>query len=421
MNSDALDVLRRADPARKSGDYDDARIDRQVADILHGHAEAEPQLQRPRSRASRVGLPVAAFLAIATAGLGTAAAAGWLSPQAKHAFDSPDARQMLLGLYGSTADLSQARERVTAPGPDGSTISTWTVPVADRGTCTAILLSKRSAALPHGAGQQSDLPLVCEQVPAAGQVQHSVRFAALEWRSRQNGIDYLIYSGPLAPAAGVQLRLTDGTRLTATTRDGYYLLPAVPVSRITCAALIGLDPLGHQVGLASYLSTGCPGDPYQPAPPSPQAQPSSTVTEDSPSQAVGYSEDIDVAIDTVIEQDPSRGVGSAAPGMSLITVRLQFNEQPSARPLVMPTSVSFDLLYGDEQEAATPDVGRHDDSDLSGNWQPPQPDPTTWLPQRSFDVPTDQLAKLAVRLNGDATHPTIIFGSVRVQGHAPMK
>jgi hypothetical protein len=361
-------------------------------------------------------MPIAAFLAIATAGLGTAAAAGWLSPQARDAFDSPDARQSLLGLYGSTADLSQARERVTAPGPDGSTISTWTVPVADRGTCTAILLSKRSAALPHGAGQQSALPLECDLVPAAGQGQHSVRFAALEWRSRQNGIDYLIYSGPLAPATRVQLQLADGTRLTPTTRDGYYLLPAVPVARITCAALVGLDPLGHQVGLASYLGTGCPGDPYRPAPPSPEAQPSTTITEDSPSQAVSYSDGIDVAIDTVIEQDPSRGAGSAAPGMSLVTLRLQFYEQPSDRPLVMPTSVSFELLYGDKQEAAAPDVGKHNDPDLSGNWEPPQPDPTTWLPQRSFDVPTDQLAKLAVRLNGDATHPTIIFHSVRVQG-----
>jgi hypothetical protein len=247
MNADMLDALRRADPARCSSDYDDPRIDRQVAEILHGHAEADPKGRPKRSRARRVGMPIAAFLAIATAGLGTAAAAGWLSPQARDAFDSPNARQSLLVLYGSTADLSQARERVTAPGPDGSTISTWTVPVADRGTCTAILLSKRSAALPHGAGQQSALPLDCDLVPTAGQVQHSVRFAALEWRSRQNGIDYLIYSGPLAPATQVQLQLADGTRLTPTTRDGYYLLPAVPVARITCAALVGLDPLGHQI------------------------------------------------------------------------------------------------------------------------------------------------------------------------------
>jgi len=105
-----------------------------------------------------MGVPVIAFLAVAAAGLGTAAAAGWLSPQARKAFDSPDARQFLRALYGSTADLDMARERVTAPGPDGSTIATWTLPVADRGTCTAILVSKKSAALPVGEGQRSDLP-----------------------------------------------------------------------------------------------------------------------------------------------------------------------------------------------------------------------------------------------------------------------
>ena len=29
-------------------------------------------------------------------------------------------------------------------------------------------------------------------------------------------------------------------------------------------------------------------------------------------------------------------------------------------------------------------------------------------------MPTDQLAKLQVRINGDATHPPIVFSNVRV-------
>ncbi|MDQ2837709.1 MAG: hypothetical protein M3Y42_03350 [Actinomycetota bacterium] len=413
MNGDVLDVLRRADPARDSSDYDDARIDRQVTRILQAHAE--PRLRPPRSRIRRIGVPTAAFLTVAAAGLGTAAAAGWLSPQARNAFDSPAARQSLRQLYGSTADLDQARERVTAPGPDGSVMATWTVPVGDRGTCTTILLSKKSAALPIGASQRTDLPLGCTPIPAAGQVQHSIRFTALEWRSRTSGTDYLIYSGPLGLATQMQLRLASGTRLTATTHDGYYLLPSVPTANLTCAALIGLDPAGHQVGLASYLTAGCPGDPYQPAPAATQAGPGTTITENSPSQAVSYADGVDVIIDTVIRQDPSRGVGSAASGMSLVTVRLQFYRQSSPQPSALPTSVSFDLLYGDSHKAAA-DPGKHPDPDLNGTWNPPHPGIPAWWPQRSFDVPTDQLAKLKVRINGDASHPTIIFGSVHVQG-----
>lgn len=365
-------------------------------------------------------MPVAAFLAIAAAGLGTAAAVGWLSPQAKNAFDSPDARQMLIGLYGSTADLDQARERVSAPGPDGSTIATWTVPVGNRGLCTAILVSKKSAPLSSGAGQPTDLPTVCEQAPTARQVQRSIRLTALEWRSRTTGTDYFIYSGPLGQAARAELRLADGDRLDAVTSNGYFLLPAVPTAKLTCATVVGLDPLGHQVGLTNYLTYGCPGDPYQQGSAAPRPQPSATITENGASQAVSYTDNIDVVIDTVLQQDPNRGVGSTAPGMSLITVRLQFFQQPSEHPTPLPSSVSFDLLYGADHQPATPDPGKHDDPDLNGVWNPPALPPgvgapAAWLPQRSFDVPTAELGTLQVRLNGDATHPTIIFGTVRVQ------
>jgi hypothetical protein len=254
-------------------------------------------------------------------------------------------------------------------------------------------------------------------VPGPRQVQQSPRITvALEWRSRKSGIDYWIYSGPLDPAARVQLQLADGTRLTATSRDGYFLLPAVPVAKITCAALVGFDPLGHQVGLANYLTVGCPGDPYQPGPAAPAPDPSSTITENEPKQAVGYSPGIEVNVATVIKQDPSRGAGSSVPGMSLVTVRLQFYIQPSSdQQPVLPTSVSFDLLYGDQHQAAVRDAGKHNDADLSGDWQPPHPDSTAWLPQLSFDVPTDQLATLQLRINGDATHPTIVFRNVRVE------
>ncbi len=78
--------------------------------------------------------------------------------------------------------------------------------------------------------------------------------------------------------------------------------------------------------------------------------------------------------------------------------------------------MSFDLLYGDSHQAAAKDAGKHNDPDLSGAFVPPGgwPDDTTWWPQLSFDVPTDQLAKLQVRINGDGTHPTILFSNVRV-------
>lgn len=412
MNGDVLELLRRADPARDSADYDHDRVDRQVARILQANAEPAPAA-RPRGHARRLGVPIVAFVVIAAAGLGTAAAAGWLSPQARNAFDSPAARQTLLALYGSTADLSKARERVNEPGPDGSTIATWTVPVAGRGVCTAILESKKSA-LPAGAGQPTDLPTECEPVPAPGQVQHSIRFTALEWRSRVSGTDYLIYSGPLGPATQVELRLANGVRLTATIGDGYFLLPALPAAKFTCAVLVGLDPLGHQVGLANYMTSGCPGDPYRSGPAATKPQPGATITENSPGQAVSYSDWIDVNVDTVMEQDPNRGAGSAAPGMSLVTVRLQFFQQPG-QPTAFPTSVSFDLLYGDSHSPAAPDPGKHNDSDLNGDWNPPESNPGAWLPQRSFDVPTDQLATLQVRLNGDVSHPTIVFGNVHLQ------
>lgn len=420
MTDDILDLLHDADPARDhagcdSAGYDDARISRQVSQIVAATARTGAGVRQPRGLARRWGVPTAAFVAVAGAGLATAAAAGWLSPGARQAFDSPDARQMLLQLYGSTADLDQARERVTAPGPDGSTVSTWTVPVAGRGRCTAILVSKPSAPPTIGSGQRPDLPTVCESVPAAGQVQRSVRFLSLQWRSKKTGTEYLIYSGPLTPASQVQLRLANGSRPAATTGDGYYLLPAVPVTDLTCAALVGLDAHGHQVGLPSYLTSGCPGDPYRPGTAPPPAKPGTTVTEDEPKQAVVYSAgDVEVNVASVVRQDRNRGVGSSAPGMSLVTIRLQFFRQPSSRA-ALPTAVSFDLLYGADHRAAAVDPGKHHDPDLSGVWSPPQPDDSVWLPQLSFDVPTDQLATLQVRLNGDATHPTILFRTVPVE------
>ena len=185
------------------------------------------------------------------------------------------------------------------------------------------------------------------------------------------------------------------------------------MAELHCAALVGLDPQGHQVGLASYLGSGCPGDPYQPARrPRPRLGSPVIITEDSQSQAVSYSDGIDVVVDTVIAQDPSRGLGSDVAGMSLVTVRLQFYQQLSHQTL--PSSVSFELLSGAQHRPAAADPGRQHDSDLNGVWSPPRPDPTAWLPQRSFDVPTDELATMQVRINGDATHPTIVFEHVRV-------
>ncbi len=269
VNGDALELLRQADPARDTGGYDQKFIDRQVARIVRANAEPAPA-GRPRGAGRRLGIPVAAFVAVAAVGLGTAAAAGWLTPQAQHAFDSPAARQLLRHQFGATADLSRARERVSAPGPDGSSMAIWTVPVGDRGTCTTILVSKKSATLP-GGNQPSDVPLFCDPTPNT--VQRSVRFAALGWLSKSTGTDYLIYGGQLGSATGVELRLASGARLSATAGDGYYLLPAMPSAELHCAAVIGLDSQGRQVGLANYLGVGCPGDPYQQAP---DASPSSS-------------------------------------------------------------------------------------------------------------------------------------------------
>jgi hypothetical protein len=257
VNGDALELLRQADPAQDAVGYDQQSIDRQVARILQAKAESVPAA-RPRSAVRRLGIPVAAFVAVAV-GLGTAAAAGWLTPQARHAFDSPAARQELRQRFGATADLAQARQRVSAPGPDGSKMSIWTVPVADRGSCTAILVSKKSGPVP-GGNEPSDLPLFCDPPPTT--VQRSVRYVALDWVSKATHTHYLIYGGQAGAAAGVELRLTNGTRLTAAAGAGYFLLPAVPLTDLHCAAIIGLDPQGHQVGLTSYLGVGCPGDPY---------------------------------------------------------------------------------------------------------------------------------------------------------------
>ncbi|HJQ00685.1 MAG TPA: hypothetical protein VJ851_03710 [Jatrophihabitans sp.] len=413
MNGDVLELLRRADPASDGG-YDQARIERQVARILQADAAPMPAA-RGRGPVRRLGVPAAAFVAVAAAGLGSAAAAGWLTPQATHAFDSPAARQLLRQQFGTTADLSRAQERVSAPGPDGSTMTIWTVPVGDRGSCTAVLVSKKSAAVP-GGNEPSDLPSFCDPTPTT--VQRSVRYVALDWVSKATRTHYLIYGGQVGSATGVELRLTSGVRLTAATENGYFLLPAVRSDDLHCAAVIGLDQQGHQVGLASYLSAGCPGDPYQPGT-TYQAPPGSTVIEHAQSQAVGYADGIAVGIDWVIQQDPSRGVGSARPGMSLITVRLQFYQELSHQPL--PSTASFDLLIGAQHLPATADPGKQHDPDLNGVWTPPgswtpPPGQEAWLPQRSFDVPTDQLTTMQVRINGDAVHPTIVFDHVQVQG-----
>ena len=423
MNGDVLEQLRRADPARDGGGYQPAQLDQQIARILQADAEPVPAA-RPRGAVRRLAVPIAAFGTVAAVGLGTAAAAGWLSPQARQAFDSPAARQLLRQQFGATADLANARQRVSAPGPDGSSMAIWTVPVGDRGNCTAILVSKKSAAL-AGGNEPSDLPSYCDPTPTT--VQRSVRYVALDWVSKPTRTHYLIYGGPLGSATGVELRLADGHRLTAAVGDGYFLLPAVRSDDLHCAAVIGLDPQGRQVGLASYLSFGCPGDPYQPRTDIPkqrlgdkvvdEAGPGSTVVEHVQNQSVGYSDGIEVVVDTVIEQDPSRGVGSAQPGMSLITVRLQFYQDLSPQPL--PSTVSFDLLIGPQHLPATADPGKQHDPDLNGVWTPrgswtPPPGHQAWLPQRSFDVPTDQLASLQVRISGDANHPTIVFSQVRV-------
>ncbi|HEX4729390.1 MAG TPA: hypothetical protein VH298_16400, partial [Jatrophihabitans sp.] len=198
MNGDVLELLRQADPARHGRGYEPARIDRQVARILRANAEPVPAARVRSGITRRWAVPVAACAAVVAVGLGAATAAGWFSPPpARNASGSP-AWQQLSQQFGAAADPFRARERVSAPGPEGLTMATWTVPVTNRGSCIAILLAKNSVTLPTDDGQGSNLPRYCEQDPAA--VQQAVRFTELAWHSTATDTDYLTYSGPLGPA-----------------------------------------------------------------------------------------------------------------------------------------------------------------------------------------------------------------------------
>jgi hypothetical protein len=261
MNGDVLDLLRRADPAPHGAGYDSAQVHQQVARILQ--ADAVPaRAARPRRTGRRLVVPVAACTTMMAVGLGITIAAGWFSPPpALNASGNP-AWQQLSQQFGVAADLLHARERVSAPGPEGATMATWTVPVPDRGSCTAIVLIRGSLMVPTDGEQDPALPRYCEQDSAADQ--QAVRFTELVWHSTATDTDYLMFSGPLGPAATVQLQLDSGARLKATISNGYYLLPAVPTTELGCGALVGRDRQGRQIGLPSFLGgLGCPGIPRQ--------------------------------------------------------------------------------------------------------------------------------------------------------------
>ncbi|MGI8666296.1 MAG: hypothetical protein ACR2N4_09735 [Jatrophihabitans sp.] len=406
MNDDVLDLLRAADPAGGHQGYSAARLDEQLARLREAGGDADPGAAWPPRRGRRAGVAAIAFVAAGAAGLGSAAAAGWLSPQVHQVFDAPAQRQMLIDLYGSAADLSGARERVSAPGPDGSTVAVWTVPVGEHQLCSAILVSKKSAKLPPDSATVLPQNVPCQAVaPGADPTFDS---QSVLWRSPRTGVTFTLFAGSLGRSASrAQVSLADGAVEHAITGNGFYLLPPLPAD-LTCARLVATDSQGKQARSDQFLSVGCPGDPTKPGASAPLPSPSSTVTTHH-DQAVDWTATVMVNVAALIRQDPRWGVGSAAPGTSLITVRLQF-QQNSTQPTTLPSSASFDLLYGPQHTVATRDPGKDHDAELNSPWHWPGPSPlASWLPQQSFDVPTAQLNNLQVRLNGDAIHATVLF------------
>lgn len=252
--TDVLTLLRDANPvpdppAHPRQDLQ-SRIDRARA------AGSEPVVRQLGNRPTKRRLVVlaASTTSLVALGLGSAAAAGWFSPDVREAFSGADDPS-----GAGPAHPGTTREEVTRPGPEGTRMGLWDESVGPRGACYSIIVDRRSADLIPSVNKPF------HQGASCGSQRSTSTFGTVEessWRSPATGQLYRLYAGPTGTADGFEIRIPGKAALRAVISNGYFLLPPLPEQDRQQARLVALDARGNVIvvnGQADMFLGDIPG------------------------------------------------------------------------------------------------------------------------------------------------------------------
>lgn len=237
--SDVLDLLHAANPVPDTPAYPTQELQTRIAHAQTAGARPTGRHQGRRPRSKRrtllvLGTATASLLAL---GLGTAAAAGWFSPDVREAFAGADDPS-----NAGPAHPDTVQEEVTAPGPEGTRMALWDELVGPRGACYSIIVDRRSAELVPGK------PF--HQGASCGSGRSRSLLGVVEessWRSPTTGRLYWLYGGTVGTAAGFEIRIPGKTSLPAILSNGHFLTGPLPEADRAHAHLVPLDSQGHVI------------------------------------------------------------------------------------------------------------------------------------------------------------------------------
>lgn len=399
MNTE--EMLRTADPAG-SRTLDAGQVEALLAESRRRRDE-QPLVPAVRSRRRSVAV-AGVVVALVAATMTAAVAVRDAQPRPAAPAGPLDRTVDLRRVFGADARIGEAKSVLNAPGPEGTTLTLWTVPTLHATTCYAVLDDVGSAVTSDETAVCDPVPALPDQAPIAEPLGGSG--GTWRWTSPTTGTVWFgSYATALATATRVELRVDDVVAASAVPVDGAFVTGGIREGAAGCPVLVGLTSNGI-IAERSYPRGDC--DPASQVVPTGPAQSSSDVVQEPWGEAANWTPAIGVIVHDLIAQ-PAAKAAHLATGQTLITVQLQFYRS-GGPPLDLPTDVGFELPAGPRSTSATPDFGHaHADPSLTGLVTKNSVDGNVHVVQRSFDVPTDLLGSLAVRIPGDATHPTVVL------------
>lgn len=234
--NDALAMLRAADPVPGTPSYPDSEWPQRIAQAQRAASgPAETAIaDRPSRRRHVIITSVSCVTATLAVGLGTAAAAGWISPAARDAFRG--ASDPVSGEYANPASIEQ---ELVGPGPEGTHVTVYGAPVGPQGFCTFTIVDREGADFAPGKPGGPGGSCSSQRLTGTGETGNA------HWISPQTGVSYYVYSGLLGNAAGVEIRVDGEPVIPDTVGNGYFLVGPITEAQRAHATLVALDKAGH--------------------------------------------------------------------------------------------------------------------------------------------------------------------------------
>ena len=235
--NDPLALLRAADPVPGSPSYPDTEWPQRIAQAQRAASgPAETTIAgRPSRRRRLIITSVTSVTATLAVGLGTAAAAGWISPAARDAFQGASDP-----VSGESANPDSIEQELSGPGPEGTHVTVYGAPVGPQGFCTITMVDRQGADFapgkPGGPGGGCSSQRLTGTLET-GDIAH--------WICPQTNVSYYMYSGVLGNAFGVEIRVDGEPAVAGIVGNGYFLVGPITEAQRAHATLVATDKAGH--------------------------------------------------------------------------------------------------------------------------------------------------------------------------------